>query len=813
MAFPPVFLILSIALFSINTKAQTNQPNAIALGSSLSPNDNTTSWLSPSGLFAFGFYSQDDGFAVGIFMLSQPETTVVWTANRDDPPLSSKATLELTLNGVLVRLRTDEKNQRREQVIIATTSGPASSASMLNSGNFVLYDNNSRVIWESFHFPTDTILGGQNLTSGKNLVSSKSVSDHSSGRFLLGMQEDGNLVAYPLNSSYASEESYWASGFYGYKSDLYLNRTGFLYLQVRGTDFGRLSQQRILADGSSAEQKNESHAIIHRATLGDDGIFRLYSHYFWSNKSSRVVVKWLALENKCDVKGFCGFNSFCALEGKEASCRCFPGFDFVDPNSKSLGCYQNFDEGHNCRENEASESITRYNITGPLENVSWINYPYSVLPLKEELCCKSCLDDCNCWAVYTSANECRKYKLPLKYGKRIEDITPMAFFKVVLENSNTPTHVSPPDRVNPEISVRSKNAPILVLASSLGSVAFLCFVFALSSFVVYKHRAHRYKKLLDSNVGLAEDFTLQSFSYDELERATDGFKEELGRGSFGAVYKGTLVLSAGSNKAVAVKRLEKVVEEGIREFRAEMATIGRTHHRNLVQLIGFCIQGSRKLLVYELMSNGSLADLLFKRIPRPAWRERVRFILDVARGVFYLHEECGVHVIHCNLKPQNILLDDTWTAKISDFGFARLLMPNQAKLSTEVDGTSIGYFAPEWQKNALISVKADIYSFGIVLLETVCCRRNIELNVSTGDEIILSSWVYHCFVAGELNKLVEDHDEQVDVTTLERMVKVGLWCVQDDPALRPLMKNVILMLEGAMDIPIPPSPELPHLAS
>ncbi|GMN47015.1 hypothetical protein TIFTF001_016198 [Ficus carica] len=600
MAFLAVLLLIlsNIALNSTKAKSQTNQPNIIHLGSSLSPNANTTSWLSPSGLFAFGFYRQDYGFAVGIFMLNQPETTITWTANRDDEPLSSNATLELTLDGELL-LRTDQKQGKAK--LIAQTSTQATSASMLDSGNFVLYDNVSRVIWQSFDSPTDTILGGQNLTAGKNLVSSKSVSDHSSGRFLLGMQEDGNLVLYPVNSSYITEDCYWASGFNGYSSDLCLNGTGFLYLQG-DTDLGRSSNRRILANGSSEDEGNETHAIIHRATLDADGIFRLYSHHVWSNKSSRVLIKWSVLENKCDVKGFCGFNSFCALEGKEAICHCFPGFDFIDPDSKSLGCYQNFDED-NCRENEVSGLIMRYNISSPLENLWWVNYPYSVLPLKEELCSKSCLDDCNCWAVsYTDVNNCRKYKLPLRYGKIIENSTDLAFFKVILGNSDTPTHV-PPGRVNPEILVRSKNAPILILALSLGSVAFLCFVFAVSSFVVYKNRAHRYKKLWDSNVGLAEDFALQSFSYNELERATDGFKEELGRGCFGAVYKGTLF---GSNKAVAVKRLEKGVEEGIREFRAEMTTIGRTHHRNLVQLIGhFAPDLERKSKIHTRCSQGS----------------------------------------------------------------------------------------------------------------------------------------------------------------------------------------------------------------
>ena len=188
--------------------------------------------------------------------------------------------------------------------------------------------------------------------------------------------------------------------------------------------------------------------------------------------------------------------------------------------------------------------------------------------------------------------------------------------------------------------------------------------------------------------------------------------------------------------------------------------------------------------------------------------ERVRIALDVAKGIPYLHEECEVRIIHCNIKPQNILLDDTWTAKISDFGLAKLLVPNQSRTTMGTEAKA-GYLAPEWQKNALISVKADTYSFGIVLLEIVCCRSSIEINVPTADEIILSTWVYNCYIAGELDKLVED--ENVDIMTLERMVKVGLWCIQEDPALRPSMKSVILMLEGTMNIPVPPSPVLPVL--
>nr|DAD40005.1 TPA_asm: hypothetical protein HUJ06_014328 [Nelumbo nucifera] len=203
------------------------------------------------------------------------------------------------------------------------------------------------------------------------------------------------------------------------------------------------------------------------------------------------------------------------------------------------------------------------------------------------------------------------------------------------------------------------------------------------------------------------------------------------------------------------------------------------------------------------MSNGSLSQLLFKVEEHLIWKERLRIALDIARGILYLHEECETHIIHCDIKPQNILMDEFWTAKISDFGLAKLLMPNQTRSFTRVRGTG-GYLAPEWQNNILITVKADVYSFGVVLLEIICRRSNMEVNVSTTDEIILSSWVYKCFVAKELDKLVDDDDEEVDMNKLEKMVKVALWCIQDEPALRPSMKNVILMLEGTVDTPTPP---------
>jgi hypothetical protein len=796
MASIPVMLLLLVFLLPVHANAQRNQSNRILLGSSLSPNANRTSWLSGSGLFAFGFYPQDDGFSIGIWLVNQTEKTIIWTANRDDPPVSSNATLDLTRDGKLL-LRTERGREKS----ISDVAEPATSAAMLDSGNFVLY-NDSYVIWESFDFPTDTILGGQNLSSTHeyDLVSSLSISDHSSGRYLLRMQSDGNLVAYPVNTSDNAIDRYWSSNTHEDISDQYwssnthedISSYGKLILTRLGVLFlnSSVSPVHILANSSYAADKNGT--TIHRATLDADGIFRLYSHHFKSdNSSSSMLVEWSALTNQCEVGGFCGLNSYCSGMGSFAECKCYPGFDFINSKNKFLGCHQNFNED-DCR--RSKDPTLLYNVAS-LENVSWKDHPFSVITLfqldmEKESCGKSCVEDCNCGAVLYTGYDCMKYKLPLRYRIRNANISTTAFFKV----SSISSSIS--DRP-PKVRERL----ILIICIILGSVSCLCLVLAISSFFVYRHKFERYRKLSENvNLEFAEEFTLQSFSYNHLESATDGFKEELGRGSFGAVYKG--ILPRGG-KTIAVKRLEKGVEEGEREFRAEMTAMAQTHHRNLVRVLGFCIEGPKKLLVYEYMKNGSLADLIFKAERPPIWKERIRIALDVARGLLYLHEESEARIIHCNIKPQNILMDDNWTAKISDFGFAKLLMPNQSRATMGAEGTS-GYLAPERLKNSLTSLKVDIYSFGVVLLEIVCCRKNIEVNVSNADEIILSNWAYNCFVAGELEKLVEDED--VDFRTLERLVKVGLWCVQEDPALRPSMKIVILMLEGTINIPIPPSP-------
>ncbi|PRQ35340.1 putative protein kinase RLK-Pelle-SD-2b family [Rosa chinensis] len=299
------------------------------------------------------------------------------------------------------------------------------------------------------------------------------------------------------------------------------------------------------------------------------------------------------------------------------------------------------------------------------------------------------------------------------------------------------------------------------------------------------------------------DTNLCSFSHKELEEATNGFNEELGKGCFGIVYKG--IIQIGSGVQVAVKKLNCVIQDGEREFKTELNIIGRTHHKNLVHLVGYCDEGQQRSLVYEFLSNGTLASFLFGD-EKPSWRQRMEIAYGVAKGLLYLHEECTAQTIHCDIKLQNILLDDNYNAQISDFGLVKLLMMNQSQTHTAIRGTK-GYVSPEWFRNMAITTKVDVYSFGVVLLEIICCRRSVAMENNCEEKAILTDWVYDCYREGVLETVL---DHKVDALEgemkLEEAVMISLWCIQEDPSLRPKMRKVVQMLEGLVVVHAPPCP-------
>lgn len=219
-------------------------------------------------------------------------------------------------------------------------------------------------------------------------------------------------------------------------------------------------------------------------------------------------------------------------------------------------------------------------------------------------------------------------------------------------------------------------------------------------------------------------------------------------------------------------------------------------------MLGYCNEGPNRLLVYEFMSNGSLADFLFHQTPRPDWYQRTQLALGIARGLVYLHEECSAPIIHCDIKPQNILLDEHLTARISDFGLAKSLALDQTRTHTAIRGTK-GYVAPEWFKSAPVTAKVDVYSFGVMLLEIICCRKSVEIDFKD-ERVILTDWAYDCYKERRLDALVDNEEAAMrDIAMLRRWVKTALCCVQESPSKRPKMKMVIQMLEGYVEVPVP----------
>ncbi|RZS08904.1 hypothetical protein BHM03_00039939 [Ensete ventricosum] len=322
-----------------------------------------------------------------------------------------------------------------------------------------------------------------------------------------------------------------------------------------------------------------------------------------------------------------------------------------------------------------------------------------------------------------------------------------------------------------------------------------------------------YKKSREVNVQSAEallnmhgSLSPKRYKYSEIKRMTKSFSHKLGHGGYGTVYKGTLQ----DGHPVAVKLLTASKGNG-EEFINEVASISRTSHVNIVSLLGFCLEGSKRALVYQFMPNGSLEKFIFaenSETRTPLGLEKLYEIsVGIARGLEYLHRGCNTRIVHFDIKPHNILLDQDFCPKISDFGLAKLGSPKESILSMAAPRGTVGYIAPEvFSRNfGAVSSKSDVYSYGMMVLEMVGGRKNIDAAVEDTSEIYFPHWIYDRLDGKneiDISGLNSENEE-----TVRKMVIVGLWCIQMMPGNRPSMSEIVDMLEGSIkDLQMPPRP-------
>uniref|UniRef100_A0ACD5T976 Uncharacterized protein n=1 Tax=Avena sativa TaxID=4498 RepID=A0ACD5T976_AVESA len=302
----------------------------------------------------------------------------------------------------------------------------------------------------------------------------------------------------------------------------------------------------------------------------------------------------------------------------------------------------------------------------------------------------------------------------------------------------------------------------------------------------------------------------QSLLYDlsTLRAATDNFSDEhkLGEGGFGPVYKGTL----HDGQEIAVKRLSKTSQQGHVEMKNEVVLVAKLQHKNLVRLLGCCIQEQEMLLVYEFLSNKSLDKILFDPVRRQelTWGHRFRIIQGIGRGLLYLHEDSRLTIIHRDLKASNILLDLDMNPKISDFGLAKLFSLDASVGNTSNIAGTYGYMAPEYALHGIFSAKSDVYSYGVLVLELVAGRRNtFSQYPGTNDEDLLTR-VWRDWSRGSVSDLLEGCSaDGIQPSEVLRCIHVGLLCIQEDAHLRPAMAAVVVMLSSrSITLPVPTPP-------
>ncbi|XP_038903683.1 putative receptor protein kinase ZmPK1 isoform X1 [Benincasa hispida] len=790
------FLFISSLLLAITTvwAAAPAGLQSLTPGNSIAVEVENQFLISPNGTFSSGFYPVgNNSYCYSIWYTNSFEKTVVWMANRDKPVNGEKSRLTLNVDSNLVLTDADGT------VVWSTdtVSDGEIQLRLLETGNLVVMNQSQNFIWQSFDFPTDTLLPEQRFLKTSTLISMQNRGIYLSGFYYFKFN-DYNVLNLLYNSPSLSG-IYWpdtmvtvfVNGRSPYNSSriAILNEMGGFEssdkLQFNATDYGLGPKRRL--------------------TVDFDGVLRLYS---LNELTGNWTVTWIpsgARIDPCMVHGLCGDYGICEYDPLPA-CICPPGFIRNDPSDWTKGCKPLV----NLTCNWSNSSKEMDFITLP--NTDYFGHDWGYIDkVSIETCRNWCLSSCECTGfgyALDGSGQCYP-KMALRNGYRKPGTAVIMFIKatkdeysssLALQHSTNDLNCSVSqivlgtDHVYAEKSNKFRSMGLLIGVVAAIGISELIFV-AFGWWNVFRKRVN--EELVNMGyIVLAMGF--KRFSYAELKRATKNFKQEIGKGGFGTVYKGEL----DDGRVVAVKRLDGVLQ-GDAEFWAEVSIIGKINHKNLVKLWGFCAEKQHKMLVYEYVKNGSLDKHLFSDSSQVLGLEqRYEIAVGTAKGLSYLHEECLEWVLHCDVKPQNILLDESLEPKVADFGMSKLCREINESGFSKVRGTR-GYLAPEWMMNLKIDAKADIYSYGIVLLELLSGKNAYDFEWSTiskdgGRNTDMVKWVMEIVEKGEIERVMDPRlkVENNQNKKIEILLKVALLCVKEDRNMRPAMSRVVELLTG-----------------
>ncbi|XP_042373292.1 receptor-like serine/threonine-protein kinase SD1-8 [Zingiber officinale] len=784
-----LLLLLLATLFSISGGADTLTPDLPLLV------DGSTTLTSAGGTFQLGFFnpSGSTNRYVGIWYNRISPQTVVWIANRRSPITTRFGNLSLTTTGALVL--TDGNSS-----ILWTSGAPDSSlsnpvAQLFDDGNFAVHESGSGgsdgFAWQSFDFPTDTqlpgmILGRRRLRNGTdldiNITASTSDSDPTPGPFVYGLDLRGD----PQLFIWSGTEQYWRAGpwngrWFSGVPEMVDTANGLLRFDV-----GPNQTTYFRSDQSSALLR----FVMHSSGTVELNVW-LESRQSWN----RI---WYAPKDLCDSLSSCGPNGYCR-QIITPQCVCLQGFHPRSPTNWRLrdgtgGCLRT--TPLDCRNGTDGFVILR-NIKLPDTSRSMVSASLSL-----DQCRSLCLNNCNCTA-YAASNISDGSNGCITWTTSLTDIT-------VYQSSvgqDLYVRLAAADLDSDTSSDRRQNHFVVIIVTLVVSIV----VLSCLAFCLWRRMKKRGADIIEATE--ENDLDLPLFDLGTIRNATFNFSSQnkLGEGGFGPVYRGKI----GEDQEIAVKRLSKTSTQGLNEFKNEVTLIAKLQHRNLVRLLGCCVQEEERILVYEYMPNGSLDILLFDEVKGTIldWRTRYNIIVGIARGLLYLHHDSRFRIIHRDLKASNILLDKDMDPKISDFGMARIFGGDESEANTRRVVGTYGYMSPEYIMDGIFSIKSDVFSFGVLVLEIISGKKNRGVYHGSHNSNLLG----HIWNLWKESQCMDFVDKNIGHSFSEievlRCIKIGLLCVQDRAEDRPTMPLVLTMLSSTGDIALLPEPKQPGFFS